>query len=153
MICISNTSPINYLILIDQIELLPSLYGEVILPQAVVTELQAPKTPENVRRLIASHPAWMRTEHAIGTDASLMGLGAGEAEVIALAQLLTADLLLIDELDGRQAATRRGLNVTGTLGILKFAAKRGLIDLSDATGRLAGTSFRVSPALLESLSD
>ena len=43
-------------------------------------------------------------------------LGDGEREVIVLAQELPADIVLIDEGDGRREAQGRGLIVTGTLG-------------------------------------
>lgn len=51
---VSNTSPLNYLVLIDQIELLPALYGRVLIPQSVAEELKAPETPEVVREWIAT---------------------------------------------------------------------------------------------------
>jgi predicted nucleic acid-binding protein len=50
VIVVADTSPLNYLILIDQADLLPSLFGEVLLPHAVHRELQHPKTPERVRQ-------------------------------------------------------------------------------------------------------
>src|SRR5437763_668462 len=66
-------------------------------------------------------------------------LDLGEREAIALAHLLGADLLLIDELSGRAEARRRSLRVTGTLGILRTAAERGLIDVPEVLARLRGT--------------
>jgi len=47
-VIISNTTPINYLVLIDQIDVLHHLYGRVLIPQAVCAELQAEGTPSNV---------------------------------------------------------------------------------------------------------
>jgi predicted nucleic acid-binding protein len=57
------------------------------------------------------------------------GLDRGEAEAIALAVELPADWILLDETDGRSAASRAGLRVTGILGVLLRAKQRGEISL------------------------
>ena len=38
MIVISDTSPLNYLILIECIDVLPQLYGRVVIPEGVLAE-------------------------------------------------------------------------------------------------------------------
>jgi predicted nucleic acid-binding protein len=58
-VIISNTTPINYLILIDHITVLRDLYGHVLIPQAVFAELQNVGTPAKVKAWVASHPAWL----------------------------------------------------------------------------------------------
>jgi len=65
----------------------------------------------------------------------------GERAVIALALTVKADLVLMDDRDGVDVARRRGLAVTGTLGVLDLAARRGLIDLAAAFERLKATTF------------
>lgn len=152
MIVISDTAPLNYLVLIGQQELLAKLFERVIIPQAVWTELQAEGTPESVRSWLANLPAWLEVKHTnLAADAALVTLGEGEQEAILLAQELHADLLLIDDKDGRLEASRRNLTVVGTLGILDRAAERGLLDLPDVLARLEQTSFRATPMLLKSL--
>jgi uncharacterized protein len=65
-----------------------------------------------------------------------------------------AALLLMDEGKGRREAARRNLRTTtGTLGVLNDAASRGWVDLSSAFERLRQTTFRASPALLQSFLD
>ena len=81
----------------------------------------------------------------------MSGLDEGETAAIALAEFLRADLLLIDERDGYRAAQRRGLAVTGTLGLLDLAAERGLINFADTIRSLEQTTFRRPEALLEVL--
>jgi predicted nucleic acid-binding protein len=49
MIVVADTTPINYLILIGKIQVLPALYGRVVVPPAVVKELANSRTPEQVR--------------------------------------------------------------------------------------------------------
>jgi predicted nucleic acid-binding protein len=78
-------------------------------------------------------------------------LGPGEREAILLAQELKADELIIDELRGRQEAVLRQMRVTGTIGVLRAAAKLGLLDLRDALERLSRTNFRIDKEFLERL--
>ena len=56
MIVVSDTSPINYLVLIGEINLLPQLLGNLVVPNAVFNELQSEKTPEIVKNFIAIQP-------------------------------------------------------------------------------------------------
>jgi predicted nucleic acid-binding protein len=84
-------------------------------------------------------------------DVLLKGIDEGERAAIQLASYLDADLLLMDDRKGVSAAKRKGLRVTGTLGVLDLAAQRGLVDFAQAVGRLRQTTFRVPKAILDSL--
>lgn len=84
-------------------------------------------------------------------DPALKALDAGERSAIALGLALKADLILIDERRGAAVALGKGLEVTGTLGILDAAAERGLVDLKEALERLKSTNFRYPPDLIEAL--
>ncbi len=152
MIVISDSTPLHYLILIDHIGVLGELFGRVIIPLAVLDELQHPNTPREVKSWIAGPPPWLEVRHAAKVpDSALTPLGAGEREAILLAEELRADLLLMDDKAGRQEATRRNLRVVGSLAVLEEGAKRGLVDLPEALARLQETSFRVSKEVLDSL--
>jgi predicted nucleic acid-binding protein len=135
---ISDTSPLRYLILISQADLLPALYSEVLIPEAVADELNQPATPDPVRRWIAHRPAWLQVVPltARPDSISLPDLDPGEHDAILLALHLKADLVLMDEREGVEEARRLGLTVTGTLGVLDRAAERGLIELAPAIARL-----------------
>jgi predicted nucleic acid-binding protein len=150
MIVVSDTSPLNYLILIDAIDGLPKLYGRVYVPPAVLTELLAPGAPGLVSTWVQHLPAWLQVQ-APALVAAPQGIHAGEAQAMALAQELGADHLLIDERAAREAAARLGISVVGTLGVLDEAASRQLVDLPTALHRLAATNFRVSPELIARL--
>lgn len=76
------------------------------------------------------------------TDADSQMLDAGEKAALALAAMLGADLVLMDDRGGVAVARRKGLAVTGTLGILDLAARLGLLDLGEAFARLQATNFR-----------
>jgi predicted nucleic acid-binding protein len=45
MIVVADTSPINYLVLIKEIEVLPKLYGKIVIPEAVREELLPNRRP------------------------------------------------------------------------------------------------------------
>lgn len=143
---VSDTSPLHYLALIEETQILHALYGRVIIPQKVFEELQQPKTPDTVKALAAA--AWLeiRTISApISTQ--LSHLDRGEQEAITLALELKAGTLLIDELEGREAAEAFGLRIIGTLGVLYDAALAGLCDLETAFDKLKQTNFRATDKL------
>lgn len=151
---IADTGPVNYLILIGSIDLLPALFEKIILPAAVQSELSSRKTPAVIRQWMASAPAWLEVRDSpLGQadDAALRGIDAGEKAAIQLAAFLHADLLLMDDRKGVRAAEKRGLVVTGTLGILDLAAQGGLVDFALAVERLRQTNFRIPEALLDVL--
>jgi predicted nucleic acid-binding protein len=56
---VSNTSPLNYLAWIGCADVLFQLYGKVLVPPAVLRELEAPKTPALVRDWVRSAPSWL----------------------------------------------------------------------------------------------
>jgi len=150
MIAVSDTSPLCYLILIGKVDLLHKLLGQIVVPQAVVTELLHEDAPESVRSWAGHFPSWVSVpENPVGLRTPLAKLQAGELSAILLAEALKAEIILLDEKSARRVAAERGLVVTGTLGVLGDAARRGLIDLAAAIEHLRKTNFRYSPALLK----
>ena len=149
---IADTSPINYLILIGHIDILPALFERVILPGVVRNELSHPKAPLAVRNWVASPPSWVTIHEAVSHhihDPALDNLDAGEEDAILLAVLLHADVVLMDDGDGVIAALKKGLEVTGTLGLLNSAAHRGLLNLTDSFNRIRITNFRYRQELMD----
>ncbi len=134
---VSNTSPLNYAVLIGEVETLRQLYGRVTIPRAVYAELRHEGAPEAVREWMASRPDWVEVREVRGPfDAALMSLDPGEREAIALAQQLQATALIMDERDGRKEAQKRNLLLTGTLGVLRDTGAKGLCDFDAALDRL-----------------
>jgi predicted nucleic acid-binding protein len=120
------------------------------MPAAVADELTDARAPVAVRDWISNRPTWVEVM-PVG-DESIAGIASnldlGERAAIALAAILGADLLLIDDADGRAEARRRHLRMTGTLGVLRTAAERGAIDVPDLLGRLRATNFYVDEELV-----
>jgi hypothetical protein len=97
------------------------LYGQLLIPPAVLAELSHPKTPLSVQNWLASGPAWLQVVHS--QKHSSLGLSARQHQI----------------------------TVTSTLGVLDQAASRGWIDLAVAFDRLKQTSFRCPHALMSTL--
>jgi predicted nucleic acid-binding protein len=154
MIVVADTSPLNYLIQIERIDLLQLLYGRILVPHAVHDELLDQEAPPAVRAWAQDPPAWLELLSPSTTPLKLQAvLDPGEAEAIALAEELRADWLLIDEADGRDEAARRGLHTIGTLGVLRNAHLKGLLNFAVEARRLQDTGFFVSNDLIAKLID
>jgi predicted nucleic acid-binding protein len=154
MVVIADTSPLNYLVLINQIELLPRLFGEVFVPDAVLGELSRSEAPAPVARWVANLPGWIRhvANQPLHSDPLLDTLGMGERAAISFAETLRPDVLLvIDEAKGRRAAIQRRIPVVGILGILEVASAQGWISLPTVLAELQRTTFWVAPDLVELL--
>lgn len=130
MIVISDTSAISALIQIGRLDLLRQLFQEVVLPPEVWNELMA--LSEFGIDLSTLHTSlWLQREtpQASPLLTLLQGLlDKGEAQALALAVDMKADLLIIDEQKGRKIASSLGLVFTGIGGIFIRAKKAGLID-------------------------
>lgn len=154
MIVVSDTSPICYLLLINQIDILQNLYKSITIPQAVADELRAFESPPVVKRWSAQPPNWLQIQSiTIPSDqeVELGKLDPGEREAILLAEQLKAPLVILDDKAARRIATERGLRIIGLLGILKDAARSDLLDLKKTFEKLQEVGFWVAPSLLERL--
>jgi predicted nucleic acid-binding protein len=96
IVVVSDTSPLNYLILCEVVEILPKLYERVVIPQAVYAELASPDAPPVVQEWVRQLPPWLTVLNASHLDMSLH-LDPGECEAICLAQEIHADGLIVDE--------------------------------------------------------
>lgn len=124
---VSNTTPIITLSLVGQLSLLERLYGKVLIPTAVQTEILAGGSRHGVQELQQAEfiqPISLKDPRRADL---LSDLDRGEAEAITLAIEQNADLLIMDERLGRRHATRLGLTLTGSIGILLKAKQSGYL--------------------------
>ena len=108
----SDTSPLTALMTVGEEWLLPQLFTEVVIPEAVQTELLR----SHARLPDWLHVASVQNPAQVGKYSQIVD--AGEAEAIELAQELHADRLLIDERKGRKLAVQEGVPVIGLLGVV-----------------------------------
>jgi predicted nucleic acid-binding protein len=151
---VADTTPLNYLLLIKQADLLVKLFERIFIPQAVRDELTHPDAPDVVREWASNLPTWIELvtkSSATISDPMFERLDRGERAAIKIAVHMKADLVLMDDRDGASVARARGLAVTGTLGVLDLAARRGLVRLDEAFDQLRRTNFRCHPEVLELL--
>jgi len=129
MIVVSDTSVICNLFFISHLDLLSKLFENVIIPPKVLAELiELEKFGYDIEPITTASFLRVETPENKKLIAKLMvELDEGEAEAIALALELNADLILIDETKGRSIAQNVGLEITGLLGILLRAKQNGLI--------------------------
>lgn len=150
MIAVADTSPLRYLILVEDVEVLPQMFGQVYAPPVVMQELKASRSPEleSVLRWAASPPAWLTVREPQEVDPSIH-LDEGETAAISLAQELRADWILIDDRKGSREAPKRGLPVAGTLAVIEEAKVRDLPDYESMKNRLINdTKFYMTPDVI-----
>jgi predicted nucleic acid-binding protein len=151
MLVVADASPLIGLVKIGHVDVLAALYGAVVIPPRVAAELASPKRPAEIRGFMASRPAWLSVRAPSRLEA-IADLDAGELEAISLAKELGADLLLIDEAKGREAAIALHIPTARTAAVLLDAANAGVLpDLKAAYDKLRATNFRVPGAVLDEL--
>ena len=152
MTVVADTGPLNYLIRLGYIELLPQLHHRVIIPRAVHSELTHPKAPPEVRSWAYAPPPWLEvsTISALAENLSTE-LGPGEREALHPSLELRPDAILIDEILGRREAERLGLPLTGTLAILLELSLANGFDFPGSLHALRQSGFYLSTALETSI--
>jgi predicted nucleic acid-binding protein len=146
---VSDAGPLHYLILIERQDLLQKLFGKVRVPSVVRDELTRSTTPAAVRLWMSFPPEWIKISIGDPAHTNIRGLDPGESAAIRLATEIKADLVLVDDLAARRAARLLNFRIAGTLSILEEAARRGLVDLSDAIQKLKRTNFHITEHLLQ----
>jgi predicted nucleic acid-binding protein len=151
VIVVSDTTPINYLVLIEAIDILPRLFEDVYTAPEVMSELVHSDAPEPVRRWAQQRPEWLNVVAPATRLPSTAGLDAGEAQAISLAKEIKASAILMDEVKGRAVALREGLTVIRTLALIELASREGVILLRPTLEKLQRTTFRLSDDLIQEI--
>ncbi|MDB9458771.1 DUF3368 domain-containing protein [Dolichospermum circinale CS-1225] len=150
MIIVSDTTPISELAKVDHLNLLPKLFGKVVIPQGVFDELQVGEHPaaKLVQNLSWLEVVTVDNQQLVRELQQSFKLDLGESEAIALAEEISASGLLIDERAARKVAMARKLPLIGTVGILLLAKRRGLLDsVKDVLDEMQEQGMRISDRL------
>jgi predicted nucleic acid-binding protein len=125
---------------IGEFDLLKKVFGKLHITETVQKEFNQPI------------PNWIEiVELTTNLHQGLSSyLDKGEATAISLASEHENSLLIIDEIKGRKAAKEMGISVTGSLGVLIVAKKKGLIQaVEPLIEKIQKTNFRISEELIE----
>lgn len=146
---ISNTSPLIGLLGLNCLPLLRDLYTEVWIPREVEKEFLV--VDETFYREVLNKAPWIKVVDVTDSQSATIyqGIDAGEGEVLALAVEHDARLVILDENRARQRATKIGLKVKGTLGVLLEAKEEGLIvAIKPLIIQLRTNGIRLSESLI-----
>jgi predicted nucleic acid-binding protein len=127
---VCDTSPLILLAKIDRLDLLFRLYDDVVVPVSVLDEVTMRPSEETraIESLVENQALQIRRGSPEVLESLSVDLGAGEREAIALAIETGADMVVLDDREGRRVARERELAVTGTIGILIEARARDMIS-------------------------
>jgi predicted nucleic acid-binding protein len=154
---IFNSSPLIFLARLHLLEIFVNASDEFYLPEFVIEEIKAKQdeSSEYIQRLIDDNKIEVRANNLISLASSLNArLGKGESEAIALCTELQADYVVLDDFAARKEAMRLGLNVRGTLAIIRKLNSEGKIaidNLDELYQRLMAINFRVKRSLFDAI--
>ena len=152
---VADAGPLIGLAITGRVEILRAVFGQVLIPRAVLEELELESSrPGSFALGTAQEEGWLSTED-VPESADIAQLtdllDRGEAEAIVLAQTKDAKLL-IDERKGRAVARRRGVAVIGVCGVLLLAKREDVLDrISPVLEDLASHGYRLSEELQRKL--
>lgn len=129
MTIVCDTSPLLLFARADRLGLLPALYQTVVVPGAVLQEVnvQADEPARQIQVHVQQDVFQRKEARGKSLDAVGENMGRGERAAIALARELDAELVVLDDEQGRTEARRHGLSITGSIGILIEAKERDVI--------------------------
>ena len=154
MIVVADSTPLIALARIKRLELLKSIYKTLLIPSAVHHEVVVQGGGRPGAEEVLNAP-WIETR-APRSPAQihllLDSLGAGERETIILAQELSADLVIMDEVAGRRELERRAFTGVGTIGVLQQAKLQGIISaVKPELDALISHGFHISQRVYETI--
>ena len=156
MLVVSDTTPIISLMKDNRLGLLKDLFNEIVIPEAVYNELTSnmkfAREAETISRCDFIRTVSVDDRKVIDVFQKVTGLDLGESEAIIYSDENAADILLMDEVKGRQVAKQMNIRVIGTLGILQLANAKGLMtgnEVRHTLEILKASQRHISDALIE----
>ena len=153
---VADAGPLIALARVGQLDLLRRLYGQVLVPSAVLHELALGSGRPGAATLETAIEAGWLVEHRATQDITVPELtpllGRGEAEAIFLAAQERPQFLLIDDAKGRTVARQRGVPIVGVAGVLLVAKAQGEVDaVKPILDDLSSVGYRLSARLVSEI--
>jgi len=148
-----NASPLICLFKSGLQDLLPGLFPEIAVPEAVLREVTTTGKNDFPAKQVAQQQ-WLKKATNIPLDLRVAAwdLGRGESEVISFALLNPSYRVILDDREGRRCAETLGCKCIGTAGILVLAKRSNLLpSLRDAFSKLISSGLWLSHDLIEEL--
>ena len=156
MIVVSDSGPLISLMKAEQLDLLNRIYGEVLIPQAVFSELTTnvryAEEAEKIKQSAYIRIVEVNERKAVDILRRISGLDLGESEAIIYADDNKADILLMEEDAGRRVAKSIGVRVRGSIGILLLGFDMKLLSADEvdaATDKMKQSNRRISEKLYQ----
>ncbi|WLD12138.1 DUF3368 domain-containing protein [Planctellipticum variicoloris] len=124
---VSDTSPLRALVFLGRMDILESMFEQIYVPPAVVTECRSGRSPFLFDVSSYEFVEVIAPSNSERVAELKLRLDAGEAEAIAVAEELGIRSLLIDEHRGRMEVEHLGLHAIGTVGLLINAKQNNLV--------------------------
>ena len=146
-----NASPLILLARIDRLDLLTSLAKLLVLPEAVIREIQAGSHRDETADRVKSLPSVLQVaDRPLPDRIRLWDLGAGESQVLAHGLERPGAEVVLDDLAARRCARSLSLSMIGTLGVVILCRHRGVISAArPVIEMLREAGLRLKPALME----
>jgi len=157
VLIVFNSSPLIFLARLGFLNTFVDSANEFYLPMFVAEEISAKsdKASQSVQQLIDLVKITPRAIKLTFLANSLNArLGLGESEAIALGIELPCDYIILDDNAARKEAIRLGLQVKGTLAVIKKLQADGKItidSLEQLYQQLVAINFRVKRSLFDSI--
>jgi len=147
-----NSSPLIVLFRSGQADLLPRLFGEIVVPEAVYQEILAGRE-DDAAKMALPQLSWINREKVeISLPVAAWNLGDGESAVFSFAMKAPGYRAVVDDLAARRCAQSFGIHTLGTGGLLVLAKRRGLIDsVRDRVQRLRDSGLWLSDTVVQML--
>ena len=143
-----NASPIIVLAKIDSTWLLEELADKIIVPQAVVDEINAGPVNDPARKFLATSP-WPIANVRVNSVVQAWDLGSGETSVLSYALVHGGWKAVIDDAAARKCAHTLNIPTMGTLGVILKARKKGLIpEAAPLLKAIKSHGFRLSDHII-----
>ena len=152
-----NSSPLIFLSSLGFLDSFLTTASQFLLPEGVKQEISAKqdKSSQHINRLIGENTLLVQKVQLLSLANRLNErLGIGESEAITLGIELQPDYIILDDFAARKEAIRLGLNVKGTLAVIRKLLLDGKINISNLDilyQQIREVNFRVKREIFDGI--